>query len=150
MKSTALELQALINEWLPALKLVPEDELSFKPSPSKWSKKEIIGHLVDSAQNNIRRLIVAQYEDQPKITYNQDLWVAVNGYQKYDIQELIQLWRGLNQQLYNIMQNLPDAMSQRQCQTEALHSLEWLATDYIKHLKHHMHQILNLEPVAYP
>jgi hypothetical protein len=150
MKSTVLELQTLIQEWLPALQSVPEDELSFKPSPSKWSKKEIIGHLVDSAQNNIRRLIVAQYEDQPKITYNQDWWVAASGYQKYNLQELIQLWWGLNIQLSNIMQNLPDEMGQRQCQTEALHSLEWLASDYIKHLKHHMHQVLNLEPVAYP
>jgi hypothetical protein len=150
MESTALELQKLINEWLPALKLVPEDELSFKASPSKWSKKEIIGHLVDSAQNNIRRLIVAQYEDLPTITYNQDLWVAANGYQKYDTQDLIQLWWGLNKQLSIIILNLPDEMRQRQCQTEALHSLEWLASDYIKHLKHHIHQVLNLEPVAYP
>ena len=150
MKSTGIELQSLIKQWYPALNAVPEGELSHKPSPSKWSKKQILGHLIDSAQNNIRRMLVAQYEDRPKITYNQDKWVEANGYQNYDTRDLIQLWLLLNKQLSAIMQNIPDEMAQHSCQTEDLHSLEWLASDYIKHLKHHIHQVLDLEPVAYP
>jgi hypothetical protein len=42
------------------------------------------------------------------------------------------------------------AMAKRECQTEESHNLNWLVDDYIKHLKHHLHQVLNLEPIPYP
>jgi hypothetical protein len=45
---------------------------------------------------------------------------------------------------------MPDEMALRKCQSEALHTIKWLAQDYLKHLRHHMHQVLDLEPVAYP
>ena len=69
MQSIALQLETVIAQYLPALKDVPESGMLYKPSPSKWSKKEIVGHLIDSAQNNIRRFIVAQYEVNPAIIY---------------------------------------------------------------------------------
>lgn len=144
------ELESVINQHMKALQEIPEDKMTFKPSPSKWSKKEILGHMADSAQNNIRRLVVAQYEDSPKIVYNQDKWVAISNYQNYDTLSLIRLWYLLNYHLATILKNAPAEMGQRQCQTESLHTLEWIAQDYIKHLRHHVHQVLELEPVAYP
>jgi DinB superfamily len=77
MKSTAADLENIINFHLSNLKDITEEEYSFKPSPAKWSKKEILGHLIDSAQSNIRRFVVAQYEENPFIKYNQDKWVAI-------------------------------------------------------------------------
>jgi hypothetical protein len=74
MKPIAEELNTIINKYRSSFQSIDEDEFNFKPSPVKWSKKEILGHLIDSAQNNIRRFIVAQYEDKPKIVYNQDKW----------------------------------------------------------------------------
>lgn len=150
MQSIAIELEAFLNQHLPALHAVPESEMVFKPSASRWSKKEILGHTIDSAQNNIRRFIAGQYENEPKIIYNQDKWVALSGYQHYDLPDLINLWWLLNKHICNVLKNMPDEMAQRKCQTEALHTIEWLAQDYIKHLRHHVHQVLNLEPVAYP
>ncbi len=123
--------------------------MSYKPSPGKWSKKEIIGHLIDSAQNNIRRFIVAQYEDIPHIIYNQDQWVALSDYQHRDDHELVELWYFLNKQLCAILKHISPSAVLRKCKTEELHTLEWLAMDYIKHLRHHLHQVLGLEPVAY-
>ena len=120
------------------------------PSPSKWSKKEIVGHMIDSAQNNIRRFIVAQYEENPNIVYNQDKWVAIANYQQWDTASLINLWYLLNKHIVVILKNMPAEMAQRKCQTGDLHSLEWIAQDYIKHLLHHVHQVLELKPVAYP
>ena len=150
MKSTAAELEKIINLHLSNLKDITEEEYSLKSSPDKWSKKEILGHLIDSAHSNIRRFAVAQYEDNPFIKYNQDKWVAINNYQHWDISVIINLWYLLNKQVCHILQNTPSAMYQRTSQTEALHTIEWLAIDYVKHLKHHLHVILNLEPVAYP
>lgn len=150
MNSTASQLLAIINEYLPELNSLNEAQSSIKPLPNKWSKKEIIGHLIDSAQNNIRRFIVAQYEENPVIVYKQDNWVSINNYQSHSLNDLIQLWYLLNKQICSILNNSSQEMLQRSSQTDSLHSIEWLAKDYIKHLKHHLHQILNLTPVAYP
>ena len=148
MHSIATELETLIDKYLSQLSSVNEDDFTFKPSPAKWSKKELIGHLIDSAQNNARRFIVAQYEDEPAIMYNQDKWVAINNYQQWDTKDLVQLWYLLNKQIISVLTNIPGEVNQRICNTS--YTIEWLAQDYIKHLKHHMHQVLNLEPVAYP
>ena len=150
MKALASQLNKIIDDHLPALQSVSADEFHFKPSPSKWSKKQILGHLVDSAQNNIRRFIVAQYEDRPKIVYNQDQWVAITNYQQYQTTDLIDLWYLLNKHICQVLTFMPVEMSQQQAQTEDLHDLRWLAEDYIKHLLHHLHQVLDREPVVYP
>jgi hypothetical protein len=150
MKDIVSELNKIIEDNLPTLRSVSQEEFQFKPSPTKWSKKEILGHLVDSAQNNIRRFIVAQYEERPKIVYNQDKWVAIANYQQYQTKDLIDLWYQLNKHICQVLTFMPSEMSKRQVQTEDLHDLRWLAQDYIRHLLHHLHQVLDLDPVAYP
>jgi hypothetical protein len=150
MKEIASKLNKIIDDHLPSLRSVDQEEFYFKPSPTKWSKKEILGHLVDSAQNNIRRFIVAQYDERPKIVYNQDKWVAVTNYQQYELTDLIDLWYRLNKHLCHVLTFMPEETNKRQVETEQLHDLRWLAQDYIRHLLHHLHQVLVLEPVAYP
>jgi len=149
MKEIASKLDKVIDKYLPSLRTINDETFHFKPSPTKWSKKEILGHLVDSAQNNIRRFVVGQYDERPKIIYNQDKWVAVSNYQQYQMTDLIELWDGLNRHICHLLRFMPDEMSKRQVETEQLHDLRWLAEDYIKHLLHHLHQVLDLEPVAY-
>lgn len=150
MTPIAEELNTIINKYRSSFQSIGEDEFNFKPSPVKWSKKEILGHLIDSAQNNIRRFIVAQYEDKPKIVYNQDKWVALSDYQHYNRDDLVELWWLLNKHISHILKNMEPEMVKRECQTEESHNLEWLAGDYIRHLRHHLHQVLNLEPISYP
>lgn len=150
MHSIASRLETIIDQQLPVLRQIQPEELSFKPAPGKWSKKEILGHLVDSAQNNIRRFIMAQYEDNPHIVYAQEKWVLASGYQQWKDADIIDLWYLLNKQVVAILRNTPGPMYQRSCQTQELHTIEWLAEDYVKHLLHHLHVVLNLEPVAYP
>jgi len=150
MKATAIELQVFIDQYLPQLNQLAEQASEIKPSPNKWSKKEILGHMIDSAQNNIRRFIVAQYDDKPKIIYNQDKWVEINHWQDYKLEDLIGLWYLLNKQICFILKNTNDETSQRLSETESVRTIDWLATDYIKHLRHHLHQVLDLEPIAYP
>lgn len=149
MNPTAQRLRSIIDQHMASLQAIAEEKLVFKPAPAKWSKKEIIGHLVDSAQSNIRRFVVAQYEDIPTINYNQEKWVSISGYQQADSLSLIRLWYLLNWHICSILDNTSDDVLQRQCMTGELHTLEWLAEDYVKHLLHHIHQVLELEPVAY-
>lgn len=150
MEKLSKELDKLIDDYRLKLKGLKDENASLKPSPEKWSKKEIIGHLVDSAQNNLRRFIVTQYEEKPKIVYQQDFWVKSINYKEWDLEHLIHLWYFTNKQIVHVLENMPAKTSDKLCETQALHSLSWLATDYILHLKHHLHQVLELEEIAYP
>ncbi|MEO6452705.1 MAG: DinB family protein [Ginsengibacter sp.] len=150
MITIALKLEMLIDEYLPRLNVLNDTEFVYKSSPEKWSKKEITGHLIDSAQNNIRRLIVAQYDEYVSITYDQDKWVAINDYQHQPLQNVVQLWYLLNKQMVSILKNTSNEMAHCISGSAPGNTIEWLASDYIKHLVHHIHQVLNLEPMPYP
>ena len=73
----------------------------------------------------------------------------ISNYQHYDTTALINLWELLNRHICHILRNMPAEIAERESQTEALHTIEWLARDYNKHLLHHLHQVLDLEPVPY-
>src|SRR6185312_10590666 len=150
MEKIIQQLQLIIDKYAMQLQSIHEDVWLHKPDPVKWSKKEILGHLIDSAQNNIRRFIVAQYEDNPKIVYAQDNWVAASNYQNYVTKDIVDLWTLLNKHICMILKNIPAGVEERLTETSEPHSIKWLAADYNKHLLHHLHQVLDLEPVAYP
>ncbi len=150
MQNIIAQLEKIIADYAPRLQQLSEPELSLKPSPTKWSGKEYLGHLIDSAQNNIRRFVVVQYEDKPHIVYQQDTWVAAANYQNYPSGDLINLWILINKHLAVILKNIPADRHDKVVLTGDLHTVKWLAADYNKHLLHHLHQVLKLEPVAYP
>ncbi|MEQ8809866.1 MAG: DinB family protein [Imperialibacter sp.] len=124
---------------------ISDNKWNQKPTAKKWSKKEILGHLIDSAQNNLRRFIVSQHEPDNKIIYHQDEWVLHQNYQSADINELQQLWLLINKQLVRTVRNIPASALKNTCNTgkEAveLHSLEFLIEDYHAHMLHHLKQI---------
>jgi hypothetical protein len=142
MTNTIQELEQQINAYLPSLQQINEKSWEQKIRPDKWSKKEILGHLLDSAHTNLRRFIVAQYEETPKIVYNQDKCVAISNYQHYPIRDLIELWQLTNKHIIIVWKNMRAAVAQRTCETGEVHTLEWLAADYNRHLAHHMHALL--------
>jgi hypothetical protein len=117
MEDIITALKQSIVEYAPLVSKIMEPEFSHKPSAAKWSKKEILGHLVDSAQNNIRRFIVGQYDDLPKIVYKQDDWVALTNYQQYPSDRLIELWVLINQHFCMILENMEPESSKRLCET---------------------------------
>jgi len=151
MQPTIVYLEKIIRIYSKRLAALNDDAYDWRPSPEKWSKKEILGHLVDSAQNNIRRFVVAQYEDTPNIVYSQDEWVAVTGYRAYPSRDLITLWTLLNKHIVIILGKMSPEAAQRKCAMGGQpQTLEWVAADYCNHLVHHLHQILDLDPIAYP
>jgi hypothetical protein len=152
MKKIAAQINWFINDYPEKIRSIPETEFAAKPDPKKWSKKEILGHLIDSAQTNIRRFVTAQYEEEPFIIYDQDKWVAISNHQHRTIEDLLALWILLNRHISIILANTGDQSALRICKTnnQTPHSIEWLAEDYLKHLLHHLHQVCNMEPVPYP
>lgn len=126
---------------------MPEAEFSAKPLPHKWSKKEILGHLIDSGHNNLRRFICGQYTPEPpKITYEQDFWVAANAYQQAAQADVVLLWRLINERICAVLAGTPEAAYTNLCDTGSntpeLHTLAWLAEDYVRHMRHHLRQIV--------
>jgi len=144
MEKTIKELKSLVEKYYELFKNISAKDFKAKSKPSKWSKQEVVGHLIDSAQNNIRRFIVGQYEEQPHIVYQQDFWVQSNNYQ--NVNDVIDLWRLINLQICNILEAMPKENYSRICNTgkgkPELHSIDWLADDYVKHMKHHINQII--------
>jgi hypothetical protein len=118
---------------------------TYKTTPEKWSRKEIIGHLIDSAQVNLQRFVRCTYEENFKLTYEQVEWVQAQRYQDADINELLNLWKALNMQIVRVLTNYPAERLQAKCDnsktTVGLHTVEWLAQDYVDHLNHHLNQI---------
>jgi len=144
MKNTIHELREIVSAYTKKVETIPDPEFTAKPLPHKWSKKEVLGHLIDSAQNNLRRFITGQYEPQPPmITYQQDFWVSSNQYGDMPRKDIIMLWRLLNERICAVLENMPEEHYTRQCNTGALHTLQWLAEDYVKHMKHHINQIIS-------
>jgi DinB superfamily len=147
VKQTAAELRLLITTYSTAFTALPEADFSDKPSPEKWSKKEIVGHLIDSAHNNLRRFIVGQNESKPPhIVYDQDFWVKANDYQNMTSMDVIVLWMLINFRICVVLENMSEENYSKQCNTSKgepqLYTLEWLAADYVKHMKHHINQII--------
>ena len=84
--------------------LLTERQVEAKPAADKWSSKEILGHLIDSATNNHGRFVRAQFsEDLIAEGYAQDGWVEVQEYQQQNWQDLLILWRQLNLLIANLM-----------------------------------------------
>ena len=147
MQQVVAQLEKLIDEYAAKLNDIPADEFTRKPAADKWSKKEIIGHLTDSAQNNIQRFVRAQYENKPQIVYHQDEWVAIQGYQQYSRENLMILWQSLNKHICVILQNMPQEAYTRECnvgkEEEKMVTVQFLAEDYITHHLHHLKQIFS-------
>jgi hypothetical protein len=121
---------------------ISEEEWSHKISPEKWSKKEILGHLCDSAFTNIRRFVITQYKENENIVYDQDVWVKAQNYQNISASEIISLWKVLNMQIVHVVENIPDEALQRTCDTTKTDprafTLAYIIQDYIDHLQYHL------------
>ena len=142
MKPQSQQLQKIITTRIISLSKIPNEKFSLKKNAAKWSKKEIAGHLIDSAQNNIQRFIRGQYEVEPSISYNQDFWVQLNNYQECDSNNLITLLKLLNEQIITIWENIPSEDLNRKCKiVNEIVTIEWVMNDYLVHLNYHLDQI---------
>ena len=124
-----------------------EDQLRQKPAPGKWSKIEILGHLVDSGINNLQRFTEAQFmpEPYPFSNYQQDDLVAANRYQQAELSEVFGIYQAINKRIIEIMGAMtPETLAillhnESDDQTA---ELGFIMTDYVAHMEHHLKQIL--------
>lgn len=144
MIEQAINRLSYIIEQVPGLlSAIDEKSMSEKPLPNKWSKKEIIGHLIDSAANNHQRFVRGQFESIPEIRYDQDKWNEYNFYQKIDIEQIVTFWTIYNKQLLAIIKRIPSENLKKQIKVgEDVLTIEFLIADYVEHLEHHLKQVV--------
>ncbi len=121
------------------------EEMERKPLPHKWSKKEILGHLIDSAGNNWLRFTNAQVAGKHFVVkpYPQDDLVQLNNYQIKPIGQILDLWKAMNLQILNVCESISEEyLSQIVVLPDSSKkTLFWLIEDYVDHLEHHLAQI---------
>lgn len=145
MKNIGEEIRRAIEESKDKLSRISEEAARKKPAPESWSKKEIIGHLIDSASNNHQRIVRAAYNaaaDFPP--YNQDKWVEIQKYQEMPWADLIELLACYNYQLSRVVEGFPSEMLSNPVnigKPEKV-TIEFVIVDYLRHLKHHLGKVL--------
>ena len=142
------DLEHIINRAKDQFTDIPFDQWAIKPAPGKWSKKEILGHLVDSARNNLQRFTEIVHGESPYQVspYNQDQLVVANHYQTEPIELIIDLWVATNLHISFIMgRQSPKHLALPLILPDGKPSdLKWLMDDYIDHLEHHLNQIFGI------
>ncbi len=144
MINQALEKLNYIVEKVPSmLAQISEEKISEKPSPNKWSKKEIIGHLIDSATNNHQRFVRGQFENIPEIRYDQNEWNKYSFYQQMDSKQIILFWIIYNKQLIEIIKRIQVDNLKKQVKVgNNLWTIEYIFKDYVEHMEHHLKQVV--------
>jgi len=156
MSDYAQLLRDILEAAEPMLTQVPKVTFEAKPHPEKWSKKELLGHLIDSAYNNHQRFLRAVDQDDLMFKgYAQDQWVKLNQYQKRGVDEIRQTWLLVNKHLAFLIEQIPVEILNRQTRQHNFHlicmnlleekeetSLSYLIWDYLFHLEHHLVQLL--------
>lgn len=153
-KLARLLAQTLATE-LPFLRAVTEAEASATPSKAgTWSKKEELGHLIDSATNNHLRFVKAALEGSYQgPLYAQDEWVRLHGYANIPWADIVELWFQYNLLLSRLVERIPDERLAAECKIGygAPVTLGFLIDDYVLHMQHHVDHVLSRAVItAYP
>jgi len=144
--AAAIDRLAAVLEEVPARLLALSEAQASEPAAGmRWSCKELIGHLIDSAGNNHQRFVRAQYAERMSFPrYVQDEWIAAQGYRERPWSELVELWRLFNRHLLHVMRRVPEAAFGNVCVVAADEpsTLGHHMADYVEHMEHHLRQAL--------
>jgi hypothetical protein len=156
MKDALADFRRTVETAAKRLLALSEEEARRRRKGSEgWSSKQIVGHLIDSAANNHRRFVLAQFTDDLQFEgYAQEDWVSAQDYDAEPWSQIVELWRAYNLHLAHVMSSTPEEVLRRPRGAHSLDriafklvdaqeptTLEYLMIDYIEHLKHHLAQI---------
>ena len=156
MPAPEIDLRDTVEQATPVLLAIDAALAGRRPGPGKWSAKEILGHLVDSASNNHQRFVRVDVSDELVFPgYDQQAWVERQRYAEADWAELVALWRCYNLHLARVIAALPadarriprrrhnlDEIAWQVVPRSEAVTLEYFLADYVGHLKHHLRQLV--------
>lgn len=140
----ARQFRALLDSLRQTLVSLPPALADVPWRPGGWTRKQIVGHLLDSAANNRQRFVRAAIEGAyAGPGYAQDAWVAAHGYESQSWETLLGWWRVEHEILAAVVDRIPEDRLNSSCTvgTDAPVTLRFLIEDYLAHQKHHFSQI---------
>ena len=149
MRELSEKLLSLVEAAEPRLRQISERGSIQPILPGGWSRKQVIGHLIDSTSNNHQRFVRAALQtslDFP--SYDPSGSVRVQAVQGADWKLLVSLWAAYNRYLAHVIAQLPASKSKTACRigSSGAVTLEFLVTDYLTHLVHHLRQLDAADP----
>jgi len=152
MKELSEKLTQAVESAQSVLRQVTETESNKPVLSGGWSRKQVLGHLIDSASNNHQRFVRASLQaslDFPG--YDQDGCVRVQGVEEAEWPLLVALWGNYNRYLAHVIAHLPASKLETPCRigSDEPVTLRFLAEDYLKHMLHHLGQIGAAAPQSY-
>jgi hypothetical protein len=140
----ASDLRNTISEESASLLTLSEQASSASESGGRWSAKQVLGHLIDSAANNHMRFVRAALEGSYEGPgYEQERWVDLHGYAEMPWPELVAFWKRYNELLARVVDRIPEDRLQSLCRIgggDAV-TLGFVIEDYLRHMRHHLAQI---------
>jgi hypothetical protein len=138
------DLDATVRDAVQWLQGLDAAAVAHRPAADRWTIKEVIGHLIDSAANNHQRFVRAQFI--PELTfpaYEQNEWVACQAYNDADWPELLELWQRYNRHLAHVIRHVRPSSLGVRCTIGSYEpvTLQFLIEDYVVHLKHHLDKV---------
>jgi hypothetical protein len=148
MQALSHKLLALIEVAAPQLARVDETASATPVRAGGWSRRQLLGHLIDSASNNHQRIVRASLQRELNFPgYDQNGNVRVQHFQTASWPMLLEMFLAYNRFLVHVIAHIPETKLHTICRigAEAPITLEHLAKDYVKHLEHHL-KLMGIEP----
>ncbi len=146
MISVSTQLKDIVTATKPRLLSITEARASEKPYPDKWSIKQILGHLIDSAANNHQRMVrMQEITNIGNLTYEQIHWVESQHYQSEPWEDVVSLWCSYNTHIAHVIANVDPMTLGSICDMgyDEPATLKFVIEDYVRHVQHHLDQIFS-------
>jgi len=143
MKDVYLELNSIINDFYNKYKGLDNEIASKRPGTDRWTLKEIVGHLIDSASNNHQRFVRLQIANElifPGYGKDNSKWLEIEKYNELNFSDIVLLWKQYNVLIGNIIKEVDESKLGnywKKPDGDKI-ALKDLMIDYVRHIKEHV------------